>query len=304
MIAATPHPWNWSPKQRRDFVKGLVFIAPWLVGFIAFVAYPIAASFYYSLTDYDILTPPRFVGLENYATLLGRDPYVGKVLYNTLYFVLVGVPMTMATAFALALLLNTDVKFRSVFRTLFYIPSVVPAVASAMIWLFIFNVQYGVVNALLASLGLPAIPFLSSQALVKPSLILISCWASGTTMVIFLAALQDVPRSLYDAATVDGAGTWRRFCHITLPMCTPALLFNIITGMIGAFQYFTFAWLLTKGGPNRASTFYALYLYERAFVQLRMGYASSLAWLLFVIVAIATWLLFRSSGRWVYYGGE
>ncbi|MGI6207255.1 MAG: carbohydrate ABC transporter permease [Anaerolineae bacterium] len=268
------------------------------------MAYPIGASLYFSFTDYDILTAPKFVGLDNYRAMLFEDEYLPKVLYNSVYYVILGVPAGLVTAFLLANLLNTNLRFRSLLRTVFYIPTVVPTVASAMVWLWIFNSQYGVINSFLASLGIRAIPFLSSQALVKPSLILIHCWAAGGTMIIFLAALQDVPRSLYEAAGVDGANGLQRFLNITIPMCTPAILFNLLTGMIGAFQYFTFAWILTQGGPNRASEFYALYLYRQAFVYLKMGYGSAMAWVLFVIVVVATILLFRSSARWVYYAGQ
>jgi multiple sugar transport system permease protein len=304
MIGSVYLPWQFRRAEKREFFKGLTFISPWLAGFLLFLAYPILASFYFSFTDYDILSPPRFSGLDNYATMLFRDEYLPKVLYNTLYYVILGVPAGLVTAFLLATLLNCRLYARSLFRTLFYIPAVVPAVASAMVWLWIFNSQYGVINSLLAALGFSAIPFLSSQALVKPSLIVIHCWASGGTMVIFLAALQDVPRSLYEAASVDGANALQRFVKITIPMCTPAVLFNLLTGMIGAFQYFTFAWILTQGGPNRASEFYALYLYRQAFVYLKMGYGSALAWFLFVIVVVATVLIFRTSARWVYYAAE
>jgi multiple sugar transport system permease protein len=297
-------PWQFSHQEKRDFLKGLGFISPWLLGFVLFMAYPIGASLYFSFTDYDILTAPKFVGLDNYRAMLFEDEYLPKVLYNSVYYVILGVPAGLVTAFLLANLLNTNLRFRSLLRTVFYIPTVVPTVASAMVWLWIFNSQYGVINSFLASLGIRAIPFLSSQALVKPSLILIHCWAAGGTMIIFLAALQDVPRSLYEAAGVDGANGLQRFLNITIPMCTPAILFNLLTGMIGAFQYFTFAWILTQGGPNRASEFYALYLYRQAFVYLKMGYGSAMAWVLFVIVVVATILLFRSSARWVYYAGQ
>jgi len=304
MVYRGHFPWRFSRLERRDFLKGLGFISPWLLGFLAFMAYPIGASLYYSFTNYDILTPPSFVGLDNFSTMLFDDEYLPKVFYNSLYYVILGVPAGLVTAFLLATLLNTDLRARSLFRTIFYIPAVMPAVASAMVWLWIFNSQFGVINSFLASLGMRAIPFLSSQALVKPSLILIHCWASGGIMVIFLASLQNVPRSLYEAADVDGANAVQRFFNITIPMCTPAILFNLLTGMIGAFQYFTFAWILTRGGPNRASEFYALYLYRQAFVYLKMGYGSALAWLLFLVVIIATVLLFRTSARWVYYAGQ
>jgi multiple sugar transport system permease protein len=293
---------RWTLRERQDFIKGLAYISPWLIGFLAFVAYPVAAALYYSLSFYDLLRPPQFIGLTNYREIL-EDEFIPKVLYNTLYYVAFGVPSGVVTAFLLAALLNTRLIGRPFFRTLFFIPSIVPVVSSAMVWLWVFNTQYGVINMFLDSWGLPAIPFLSSPELAKPSLILIHCWSSGGAMIIFLAALQDVPKHLYDAATVDGAGAWHRFWHITIPMCTPAILFNLLTGIIGAFQYFTFAWLLTQGGPNNATEFYAVYLYRNAFSFLKMGYAAALAWVLFLIVMAVTLLIFRSSARWVYYGG-
>jgi multiple sugar transport system permease protein len=291
-----------TAREARDLAKGLLFISPWLAGFVAFVAYPIAASLYYSFTDYDLLRPPVFVGLANYADL-AQDELIGRVLYNTLYFVVLGVPAGVVVAFLLASLLNQRLRARALFRTVFFVPSIVPAVAAAMIWLWIYNTQYGVISSVLRGVGVQAVPFLSNQYLAKPSLILIHCWGSGAAMLIFLAALQDVPQALYEAAKVDGASAWQRFRNVTVPMCTPAILFNLLTGMIGAFQYFTFAWLLTQGGPNGATEFYALYLYRNAFSFLKMGYASALAWGLFLLTLVLTIALFRSSARWVYYGG-
>jgi multiple sugar transport system permease protein len=300
---ATAHRSAWTPKERREFLKGLAYISPWLIGFLAFVVYPIGAAFYYSLSFYDLLRPPEFIGLANYREILFEDEFVRKVLYNTLYYVAFGVPAGIIVAFLLASLLNTRLIGRPFFRTIFFIPSIVPVVSSAMVWLWVFNTQYGVINSILDAWGWPVIPFLSSPQLAKPSLILIHCWASGGAMIIFLAALQDVPQSLYDAATVDGAGAWSRFRHITIPMCTPAILFNLLTGIIGAFQYFTFAWILTQGGPNQSTEFYSVYLYRNAFAFLKMGYAAALAWVLFLIVMLVTLALFRTSARWVYYGG-
>lgn len=186
---------------------------------------------------------------------------------------------------------------------IFFIPSIVPVVGSAMVWLWVYNTQHGVINAFLASQGMKVIPFLSSPTLAKPSIILIRCWAQGGAIVIFLAALQDVPRSLYDAAVVDGAGALGRFWHITIPMTTPAILFVLITDLIDAFQQFTFAFLLTGGGPIDSTEFYGIYLYHNAFQFFKMGYASAMAWILFVVIVIFTVLVFRTSARWVYYGG-
>jgi multiple sugar transport system permease protein len=294
-------------RQRREWAltfKGILFVSPWLLGFVFFTIYPVGASLYYSLTRYDVLRPPLFVGLENYTLLFTHDPMFSIVVKNTLYMVIVGVPTTLVVAFLLASLLNNDVVARPVFRTIFYIPSIVPAVATAMVWLWIYNTQWGMINSTLASLGLRIIPFLSDPALAKPSLIIIACWAQGGSIVIFLAALQDVPRTLYEAAYVDGANSVRRFWHITIPMCTPSILFVLITELIGTFQSFTLPWLLTEGGPNNATELYGLYLYRNAFRFFKMGYASALAWILFLVIVVFTLLIFRSSARWVYYGGQ
>jgi multiple sugar transport system permease protein len=293
-----------TPKQRRSIVKGLLFISPWIVGYLGFTIYPILASAYYSLTRYDVLRDPQFVGLTNYMNILFEDEIFRKVLGNTVYMVVLGVPAALVVAFILASLLNNEMKFRSVFRLIFFLPSLVPAVVSAEVWRWVYNTNWGVINSVLKGMGRPVIPFLSSETLAKPSLILISCWAAGGSMVIFLAALQDVPRSLYDAAKVDGANALQRFWHVTIPMCTPAILFVLLTGMIGAFQQFGLAWLLTGGGPNQATEFYSINLYRNAFVYFKMGYASALAWILFIIIVIFTILIFKTSGRWVYYSGE
>jgi multiple sugar transport system permease protein len=291
-------------KQLAALGQGLLFASPWVLGFLAFTAYPMVASLYYSLTSYDVLRPPRFIGLENFRFMLFSDSLFRIVLGNTVWFVVVGVPSGLVIAFLLANLLNTDMKARPVFRTIFYLPAILPAVASAEVWRWVYNPRYGLINSVLKSWGLATIPWLSSPALAKPSLVIIHCWAQGTAIVIFLAALQDVPRTLYDAAVVDGANGWNRFWHVTVPMCTPSILFVAITGLIGMFQYFTLGWLLTQGGPNNATEFYSMYLYRNAFRYFKMGYASALAWGLFVIVVSCTIALMRSSARWVYYGGE
>jgi multiple sugar transport system permease protein len=288
----------------RRLLTGLLFISPWLVGLCSFTIYPILASLYYSLTEYDVINPPRFVGLANYVDLLTADDNFFTVLYNTLYFVAFGVPSGIAITFLLAALLNNPMRLRPLFRTVFFLPAIVPAVASAMVWLWIYNPSYGLIASQMASLGLTAIPWLSSPGLAKISLIIVHVWAQGTAMLIFLAALQDVPRTLYDAAQVDGANALQRFRHVTIPMCTPAILFVMLTGMIGIFQNFTVPWLMTEGGPRLATEFYGIYLYRNAFAFFKMGYASALAWILFLIAVAVTVALFRSSARWVYYGGQ
>jgi multiple sugar transport system permease protein len=288
----------------RNVPKGLLFISPWLFGFFAFTVYPIVASFYYSFTRYDIISSPKWIGLTNYKRLLFEDTTFRTVLWNTLYLVIVAVPIGVSVAFLLATLLNNEIRFRSFFRTIFFLPSIVPTVATAMVWLWIYNPRFGLINSALASWGFQAIPWLSSPTWVKPSLVIIEAWGQGGAMVIFLAALQDVPRSLYDAAVVDGANRIQQFWHVTVPMCTPSILFVTLTGLIGTFGYFLPGWIMTQGGPLQASEFYSIFLYRSAFQEFKMGYASALAWILFVIVVIASVTLFRTSARWVYYAGD
>ncbi len=292
-----------STGEKRSLRMGLLFISPWLFGFLFFSLIPLATSLYFSLTNYDFIRDPQFIGLKNYTRLFTVDPDFWTVMYNTVYYVGFGVPLGVATAFLIANLLNSDVKGRTAFRSIIYIPSIVPAICTAVVWLFIFNVQYGVINGVLKSMGMSTIPFLASPALAKPSLILIYVWAQGAAVVIFLAALQDVPKSLYEAATVDGANAWKKFFHITIPLCTPVILFNFIMGIIVAFQDFTLPFVLTNGGPMKSTEFYVVNLYRNAFVQFNLGKACAMAWILFLII-----LLFRcsvqQSAKWVYYGGD
>lgn len=293
-----------SRQEMRNQVLGLLFVSPWILGFLAWTIYPLLASFYYSFTRYDLLVPPVFIGFKNYARFFTRDRDFPIVMGNTLYWVILGAPLGVAAALFMASLLNTRIKGRSFFRAIFFFPSIVPAVVTAVIWRFLLNIQFGAVNQVLKLLGLKAIPFLSSPELAKPSLLAISLWAQGNAIVVFLATLQDVPRSLYEAALVDGANAWHRFWHVTVPMISPVILFNLVMGLIGRFQTFALPWLLTGGGPNQSTEFYAMYLYRNAFTYNRMGKASALAWLLFVVVVLFTVVLFKATGRFVYYGGE
>ena len=298
------HRMRMSTADRKRLVMGLLFISPWLIGVIIWTVYPLISSFYYSFHRYDMLRPPVFLGLKNYTDLFTTDPHFKTVIFNTFFYVGLGVPMGLGSAFLMAVLLNTRILGRAAFRAIFFIPAIVPAVVLAMVWGFLLNAQYGLVNATLRGFGLSTINFLTNPDLAKPSLILISIWAQGYAIVIFLATLQDVPRTLYEAATVDGANNLQKFWHITIPMCTPVILFNLVTGFIYGFQEFTLPWLITHGGPNQATEFYAVHLYRNAFVYLRMGKASALAWILFIIISILTFILFKSSARWVYYGGS
>lgn len=285
-------------------LKGLLYVSPWIIGFLCFTLYPLISSFYYSFTRYDVLRPPKFIGFQNYIDIFFKDELFRTVLFNTIYFVFIGVPAAFITAFLLANLLNTDIWGRSIYRTIFFLPAITPAVASVMVWLWIYNTQYGLINSFLIARGMEAIPWLTSPPLAKPALIIMQCWATGTAIVIFLAALQDVPRALYDAALVDGASIFRRFWHVTIPMCTPSMLFVLLTGLIFTFQSFTLPWLLTRGGPNNATELYSVYLYRNAFVFFKMGYASALAWLLFLIIVVVSITIFRTSASWVYYRGD
>jgi len=289
--------------ERRNFWIGLAFISPWLIGFLLWTLFPLVSSIFYSFTRYDLLRPPAFIGLANFVEIFTHDKTFGVVAGNTLYYVILGGPLCVVAAFLLASLLNLKIKARSVFRAIFFFPAIVPAVVVAMIWSYLLNTQYGLVNGVLQGFGLASIRFLSNPDLAKPSLIMINMWASGTAMVIFLATLQDVPREYYEAATVDGANAWHKFWNITIPMSSPIILYNLVMAFIWGFQDFTLPQLLTSGGPNQATLFYSLYLYLNAFVYLRMGKAAALAWILFAIIVVFTLITFRLSGRWVYYGG-
>ena len=289
--------------DRRRQVSGLLFTSPWLVHFFLLIIFPLLASIYYSLTRYDTMRPPVFLGLKNFVQIFTKDPDFPFVIKNTVYWVGLSAPLGVVSAFLMASLLNTRILGRSVFRAIFFFPSIVPGVVVAMVWQFLLNVQFGAINGTLAAWGLKGIPFLSSPKWVKPTLLVIHMWAQGSTTVLFLATLQDVPRSLYEAATVDGANGWHKFWHVTVPMCSPVILFNLVMGFIGGFQTFTLPWLLTQGGPAKATEFYSVYLYRTAFLHLRMGKASALAWILFVIIVVFTVVFFRTSRWWVYYGG-
>jgi multiple sugar transport system permease protein len=292
-----------SRREVRRVLLGLLFISPWLIGFLGFTLYPLGSSIWYSLTRFDLIRKPVFIGLGNFSEIFANDEEFKTVMYNTLYYVGLGAPLSVITAFLLAFLLNLQIKARSVWRAIFFFPAIVPAVVIAMVMAFLLNTQFGAINSTLQALGWPVIHFLSSPELAKPSLIGINMWASGTAMVIFLATLQDVPREYYEAAIVDGANAWHKFWFITIPLCTPIIMYNLVMALIWGFQDFTMPMLLTQGGPNQATEFYALFLYNNAFHYLRMGKACALAWILFAIIVIFTLIVFRTSDKWVFYGG-
>jgi len=287
----------------RRLLLGLFFVSPWLVGLIIFAAGPILASAAFSFTSYDVLTPPQWIGLGNYGTLI-HDSLFWVSLSNTLYYTLLAVPLSIVVSLMLALLLNQKIWGLPLFRTFFYIPSIVPIIASSILWLAILNPQSGMINNVLSAVGLPQPGWLASEYWSKPALIMMSVWASGGSMIILLAALQGIPEHLYEAAEVDGATGARKFWRITLPLLTPTMLFLMIIGVIGAFQYFTEAYVMTGGGPVNSTLFYALYLFQNAFAYFKMGYASAMAWILFFIVLAASLAIMASSRHWVYYEGE
>ena len=294
-------------RQRQEAIEGVLFAAPWLIGFFVLTAGPMLASFLLSFTRWNGISPMgalRWVGAENYLQLLQHDHSFAKALQNTAFYALFSVPLGMATSLGLALLLNQRVRGLAFFRTVFYLPSVVSGVATAMLWLWLFNPSFGVVNWVLRQLHLPEPGWLSDESTAIWVFILMSVWSGGNAMLIYLAGLQGVPEHLYEAAALDGAGPAARFLHVTLPMLSPTLFFNLVMAIIASFQVFTAAYVMTEGGPNEATLFYVLYLYQKAFEQFQMGYASAMAWILFGIVLALTLLVLRSSRVWVYYEGE
>jgi len=295
-------------QEKKQLRAGLGFTSLWIVGLAAFTAYPVIASFYYSFCDYSILKSPVWCGLENYQQLI-HDDLFWKSLRNTLFYAGLSVPLGTATALGLAMLLNHDVRGKSFYRLLFFMPSIVPVVASAMLWLWIFNGQYGLMNGFLnlflERFGLHGPAWLADPAWSKPALIIMSLWGTGNAMVIYLAGLQNVPAELYEAAEIDGASAWQRFRHVTVPVIAPVVVFNGIMALIGAMQLFAQAYIMSEGAngngnasdgnPARSTLFYTIYLFSTAFQDLRMGYASAMAYILFVITAVLTWLATRLS---------
>jgi multiple sugar transport system permease protein len=292
--------WHLSRRALYDHITGYLLILPWLIGFLAWIATPMVISIYLSFTRYNLFSAPVWQGIANYQELL-KDDLILKSLANTSYYAFIGVPLYTATALAAALLLNQQVRGVSLFRTIYYIPTIVPAVAGTLIWLWIFNSDFGLANMFLRRLGLPPQRWFFDVYQAKPLLILMNVWAFGPAMVLFLAALQNVPRELVEAALIDGAGVRQRFFKIVLPMISPVTFFNLVTGFIGAFQVFVPAYVATGGGPANATLFYVLYLYLVAFQYGKFGFAAAMAWLLFTIILAFTLVQLYVSRQWVYY---
>lgn len=303
MISRSPF-MGMSRARRREALFAYLFISPWLLGFIIWEVGPMIASLVLSLTKYNITSPPIFVGLANYKRAFTEDPLFWHSLKVTATYAAFAIPLGLILGFTVALLLNFDIPGVSIWRTVYYLPSVISGVAVAILWQFIFQPQFGILNTLLKMMGLKGPEWLYSTTWVLPAFIIMSLWGIGGGMVIYLAGLQGIPTALYESAQIDGANWWQQLWKITLPMMTPTIFFNLVMGLIGTFQIFTSAYVMTQGGPMYASLFYNLYLYNNAFVFFEMGYASMLAWVLFAIILILTLLTIKSSAAWVYYEGE
>lgn len=282
--------------ERRNLRNGLAFCSLWFIGFGAFTLYPVAASLYYSFCDYSVLQAPLWTGLDNYRRM-AADAVFWISLKNTLIYAALSLPLGMIVSLSLALLLNTEVRGLTIFRTIFYLPSIVPAVASSLLWLWIFNGQFGLLNSVLRPLltifGATPPTWFADPTWAKPALALMSLWGVGNSMIIYLSGLQNVPQELYEAAEIDGATAWRRLWHVTIPLISPVIYFNLIMGIIGTLQTFTTVFVMTgsaDGNPARSTLLYALYLFSTAFYDLRMGYASAMAWMLFVLIVALTLL--------------
>jgi multiple sugar transport system permease protein len=288
----------------KNWLKGMAFISPWVIGFIAFTALPIALSLYYSFCDYSLLQSPVFTGIANYQKLL-HDPVFWQANFNTCAYALAALPLGLMIALILAILLNVKIRGQSLYRALIFLPSLFPAVASAMLWLWLFNGKLGLVNFVLRKMGVSNTPgWLADAQWALPTLVLISFWGVGNTVVIFLAGLQDVPNELFEAAELDGAGRIDCLRHVTLPSISPVIFFNLIMGIIGTLQVFTLPFIMTQGGPARATYLYTEYMYDSAFVYLKMGYASAMAWIQLLMILTLTGIAFWTSRRWVYYQGK
>ncbi|WP_274653595.1 carbohydrate ABC transporter permease [Paenibacillus humicola] len=294
-----------SSYERKMSLYGFLFALPWILGILIFSAYPLVMSIYYSFTTYSILDPGQWVGGGNYKDLMADGTFWISI-YNTLYYTFISVPLNILVGVGLALMLNTKIRGQGIYRTIFFLPSLVPAVATTIIWLWLLNPQFGLVNYWLEKIGISGPGWLGDEHWSKPSLILMGVWGVGQAIVIYLAGLQDIPQDYYDAAEVDGAGTALKLRHITLPLMTPVIFFNLIMGTIGAMQNFVLPYTLTNGtgSPANSLTMYVMYLYQNAFNYLKMGYASAMAWILFLIVALLTVLIFITQKRWVHYQGK
>lgn len=279
--------------KTKEALIAMIFIAPWVIGLIAFTLVPICSSFYYSLCDYNVLNPPRFIGLENYINLF-KDKVFIQALYNTMYMVVIGVPVTTVTAIAVSVLLNNKkLRGSSAFSVIFFIPTLVPTVIACLLWVWMLQPDTGIINRLLGYVGINGPGWIASPTWAKPAFILMMIWTCGNAVIIYLAGLQDISVALYESASIDGASFFRKVFSITIPILKPVILFNVVTLIINVFQWFAEPLIITEGGPNNATNFYSLYLYQNAFQYFKMGYASAMAWILLLIALILIGILFK-----------
>ncbi len=302
MAASTVMPRSRLPSRLklREWAAGYFFAAPFIIGFLAFTAFPMLYSIWLSFHKWDLLSPPRFIGLQNFIKMIG-DARANLSLYNSAYYTFIAVPFQLVISFSLALALTQKLKFRDLYRSGFYLPIIVPLVASAVVWQRVFHYEYGILNEALSWVGIPPQKWLFDVNLAKPAFIIMSFWMIGRQMVIFIAGLGNIPQSLYEAASIDGAGAFKRLLHITIPMMTPLIFYNMVIAIINSFQTFIPAKIMTDGGPENATLFVVLNIWQQGFQFFNMGYAAALSWELFVIIVGFTIAQFYLSNRWVYY---
>lgn len=293
-----------SPRTRHT-INGLLFASPWLIGLTIFWIYPTLASAYYSFTKFNGVQNPEWIGVANYVELFTNDSNFWDAVYNTLYFAVVSIPLAILFAFALALMLNAKIHGQVVYRTIYFLPTLVPEVALALVWVYLFTPGTGLVNRPFDWLGIRGPCWLSCPAWSRQTIVLLALWIIGQQIVLYLAGLQDVPQDLYDAADVDGANFWHKFRNVTVPIMTPVIFFHLVTSVIGALQFFTVPYIMTGGTgfPANSTLFYSIYMYKNGFQYFKMGYASAMAWLLFIVTLIVTLIIFRTARLWVFYSG-
>ncbi len=307
---ATALPSVAAPRRRlsqgtRHTINGLLFASPWIFGLLAFWIYPTLASAYYSFTKYNGVKNPVWTGFANYIELFTSDGEFVDAVYSTVYFAVVSIPLAIIFAFGLALMLNAKIRGQVVYRTLYFLPTLVPEVALALVWIFIFTPHSGLIAAPFRAFGMRGPCWLTCAEWARPTLVLLALWIIGQQIILYLAGLQDVPQDLYDAADVDGANIFSKFRNVTLPILTPVIFFHLVTSVIGALNFFAIPYIMTGGTgfPANSTLFYSIYLYKNAFHYLEMGYASAMAWLLFMFTLVVTLFIWRSARLWVFYAG-
>lgn len=292
-------------QTNRNTINGILFAMPWLIGLLVFWIYPTIASAYYSFTKFNAVQSPEWIGLSNYIQLFTADETFWLAVYNTTYFAAISIPLAIVVSFGLAMMLNAKIRFQTVYRTIYFLPTLVPEIALSLVWVYLFTPGSGLINVPFDWLGLKGPCWLTCPAWSRPTIILLAMWIVGQQIILYLAGLQDVPQDLYDAADVDGANFLHKFRHVTIPMMTPVVFFHLVTSVIGALQFFTVPYIMTGGTgfPAGSLMFYSIYLYKNAFQYFNMGYASALAWLLFMVALLITLVIFRSARLWVFYAG-